>query len=255
LGILTEILAQKSSELASLRARALPAPPARRPVSLSRGAPGDALSLITEIKHRSPSAGKLSTALSVAERAQAYERAGASMLSVLCDSKFFDGDFGHLQQARAACKLPLLCKEFVIDEVQLDAARAFGADAVLLIVRCLTPSRCVELIAQARERELVPFVEVTNEAELTVALEGGADLIGVNARDLDTLVMDAERSARIMAAIPPGVVRVHLSGLSKPEDVQRIRAAGADAALIGEALMRADDPTPLLQSLVSAARG
>jgi len=253
-GVLAEILAQKQRELASLRARALPAPPARRPVVLGRADNAGKLSLITEIKLRAPSAGKLSTVLSVAERAQAYERAGASMLSVLCDAHFFDGEYQHLLEARAVTKLPLLCKEFVIDEAQLDAARAFGADAVLLIVRCISPARTAELVAAARERDLVPFVEVANEDELQVALDAGSELIGVNARDLDTLVMDAERAARVLAAIPDHVVRAHLSGLAKPEDVQRIRQSGADAALVGTALMRADDPEPLLQTLAAAAR-
>lgn len=255
MGVLAEILEQKRSELPALRARRLPAPPARRSVSLSRADHANRLSLITEIKRRSPSAGKLSTVLSVAERAAAYERAGAAMLSVLCDARFFDGEYQHLLEARAVTRVPLLCKEFVIDEAQLDAARAFGADAVLLIVRCVPAARTRELIAAARERELVPFVEVATEDELAIALEGGAGLIGVNARDLDGLGMDADRAARVMAAIPPGVVRVHLSGLSKPEHIQRIRSSGADAALVGEALMRADDPSPLLTQLIAASRG
>jgi indole-3-glycerol phosphate synthase len=253
-GKLSEILGQKQRELASLRARALPAPPTRRSFSLSRASNAGRLSLITELKGRSPSAGALSTALSIAERAAAYQRAGASMLSVLCDAHFFGGDYQHLAEARAATQLPLLCKEFVIDECQLDAARAFGADAVLLIVRCLERARVSELILAARTRELVPFVEVMTEDELAVALDGGAELIGVNARDLDTLVMDAARAARVLAAVPAHVVRVHLSGLSKAEDVSRIRQSGADAALIGEALMRQDDPEPLLRALVAAAR-
>ncbi len=254
MGVLGEILAQKQSELAELRSRALPAPPARRPVRLDAASQGGRLSLITEIKHRSPSAGQLSTALSVAERALAYERAGASMLSVLCDERFFDGSFEHLAQARAAVKLPLLCKEFVIDEVQLDAARAYGADAVLIIVRCLSPTRTVELVKAARARELVPVVEVANEEELAVALDAGADLIGVNARDLDKLAMDGARAARVLAAIPQGVVRAHLSGVARPEDVTRIRESGVDAALIGETLMRQYDPEPLLRDLAAAAR-
>jgi indole-3-glycerol phosphate synthase len=253
-GVLNDILAQKQSELAGLRERRLPAPPTRRPVRLDAASQGGRLSLITEIKLRSPSAGKLSTVLSVTERALAYERAGASMLSVLCDERFFDGSFEHLAQARAAVKLPLLCKEFVIDEVQLDAARAYGADAVLLIVRCLTPARTVELVKAARARELVPFVEVANEEELAVALDAGADLIGVNARDLDKLAMDGARAARVLAAIPNGVVRAHLSGVASPEDVTRIRQSGVDAALIGETLMRQDDPEPHLRDLAAAAR-
>jgi indole-3-glycerol phosphate synthase len=254
-GLLSEILAQKQGELASLRARALPAPPERRAVSLGRAQNAGRLSLITEIKLRSPSAGALSTALSIAERVAAYERGGASMLSVLCDAHFFEGDYQHLAEARAVTRLPLLCKEFVIDECQLDAARAFGADAVLLIVRCLAPARVSALIAAAKSRELVPFVEVLTEEELSIALDGGAELVGVNARDLDTLVMDAARAARVLSAIPANVVRVRLSGLSKPEDVSRVRQSGADAALVGEALMRQDDPEPLLRALAAAARG
>jgi indole-3-glycerol phosphate synthase len=248
-------LAQKHSELASLRGRALPAPPERRPVTLDRNSNGGSLSLITEIKRRAPSAGALSTVLSVNERAAAYERAGASMLSVLCDARFFDGEYAHLEQARAATTLPILAKEFVIDECQLDAARAFGADAVLIIVRCLAPARVAPLVAAARARELVPFVEVATEDEVTLALDAGATLIGVNARDLDTLEMDPARAARVLARIPSQIARAHLSGLSKPEDVQRIKDSGADAALVGEALMRADDPEPLLRSLAAAAKG
>ena len=254
MGLLAEILAQKQSELPGLHGRPLPAPPARRQLALGRSQNAGRFSLITEIKRRAPSAGNLSTVLSVAERAAAYERAGASMLSVLCDARFFGGDYEHLLEARAATRLPLLCKEFVIDEIQLDAARAFGADAVLLIVRCLSPQQTRALVVAARARELVPFVEVATEEELAVALDAGADLIGVNARDLDTLVMDADRAARVLAAIPTNITRVHFSGVSKPEDVARIRASGADAALVGTALMRADDPEPLLRSLAIAAR-
>jgi indole-3-glycerol phosphate synthase len=252
-GVLADILAQKERELPGLRARALPAAPSRRAVQLGKAENGGRLSLISEIKFRSPSAGKLSTALSVAERAAAYERGGAAMLSVLCDSRFFDGEYEHLVQARAACSLPLLCKEFVIDEAQLDAARAFGADAVLLIVRCLTPERTSALVRAARERDLVPFVEVATVDEVKVALDAGSDLIGVNARDLDVLAMDSERAAQVLGAIPSGVTRVHLSGLSKPADIERIRASGVDAALLGEALMRQDDPEPLLRSLAQAS--
>jgi indole-3-glycerol phosphate synthase len=252
-GVLSDILAQKATELAALRKLKLPVPPARRDLSLRREHNGGRLSLICEIKRRSPSAGALSTKLSVAERAAAYERAGASMLSILCDAHFFDGHYEHLLEARAVSQLPLLCKEFVLDEVQLDAARAFGADAVLLIVRCLSPARTIELVSAARQRDLVPFVEVASEAELAVALSAGADLIGVNARDLDTLQMDPARAARVLAAIPASLVRVHLSGLVGADDVQRIKSSGADAALVGEVLMRADDPEPLLRSLASAA--
>jgi indole-3-glycerol phosphate synthase len=253
-GILSEILATKASEVEALRGRKLPAGPPRRPLALARK-PGEPLRLITEIKRRSPSAGALSVAQSVSERAAAYERAGASMVSVLCDQRYFDGAFEHLAEARAVCALPLLCKEFVIDEVQLDAARSFGADAVLLIVRCLSSERVTALVHAARERELEPFVEVATDEEVDIALDAGATLIGVNARDLDTLQMDAARAARILEALPPSVVSVHLSGLGSPEAVMSVAKGSAHAALIGEILMREDDPESLLRKLVTAARG
>jgi len=183
-GVLARILQQKQTEVAALRGQKLPAPPGPRPFSLRRV--DGKVQLITEIKFRSPSAGPLSTALSVAERARAYEAGGASMLSVLCDARFFDGAFTHLAEARAACSLPLLCKEFVIDELQLDAALAYGADAVLLIVRCVSPERLPVLIRAARDRGLEPFVEIVSDEEASLALDSGATLIGVNARDLDS---------------------------------------------------------------------
>lgn len=252
-GVLDRILATKRDELSGLRGAALPAAPAPRPLELKRPA-GAPLRIIAEIKRRSPSAGALSSALSIAERAGAYARGGADMLSVLCDRSYFDGAFAHLQQAREACSLPILCKEFVIDECQLDWARAFGADAVLLIVRCLTEQQLPALVAAARARGLEPFVEVTNAAESARALAAGATLIGVNARDLDTLQMDGARAASVLSELPSSVTRVHLSGIATPEAARDVAAGPADAALIGEALMRLDDPEPLLRRLVDAAR-
>lgn len=251
-GVLARILATKQAELPALRARRLPTSPGPRAFSLRRT---DArLKLITEIKFRSPSAGALSTVLSVTERARAYQRGGASMISVLCDTSFFDGEYAHLAEARAACELPLLCKEFVIDESQLDAAVAYGADAVLLIVRCLSAERLKQLTQAARERKLEPFVEVVNDSESKLALDAGASLIGVNARDLDTLTMDAERAARFLAELPASVTRVHLSGIARAEDVQRVANSQADAALLGEALMREHQPEARLAELIAATR-
>lgn len=250
-GVLARILDRKRTELPALRAQRLPAAPGPRPFSMRREQ--GRLKLITEIKFRSPSAGALSTVLSVSERARAYQRAGASMISVLCDTSFFDGSYAHLAEARAACDLPLLCKEFVIDESQLDAAVAHGADAVLLIVRCLDEQRLNQLTRAARERKLEPFVEVVSDDESKLALAAGATLIGVNTRDLDTLVMDAARAPRLLAELPASVTRVHLSGVARPEDVERVRSSHADAALIGEALMREDQPETRLRTLIAAA--
>lgn len=254
MGVLAEILAAKQEDVRELRKRSLPPPPPRRPVRLTRG-PGEPLWLIAEIKRRSPSAGALSTRLSVGERAAAYERAGAAMVSVLCDARFFDGSYAHLAEARGAVALPLLCKEFVIDEVQLDAARAFGASLVLLIVRCLDDQKLAELAQAARDRDLVPLFEVADSAELARALTLGADHIGVNARDLDTLAMDAGRAETVLAEMPESVVRGHFSGIKTAASVDELRRGPADLALIGECLMRQDDPSALLSSFAQAARG
>jgi indole-3-glycerol phosphate synthase len=253
MGILDRILAAKHRELDELGAEPLPEPPALRPLALRRK-PGAPLRIIAEIKRRSPSAGALSTKLGVGERAAAYERAGAELVSVLCDRSFFDGDYEHLREARDHCSLPILCKEFVLDERQLDRARAYGADAVLLIVRCLREPRVAELVRACRQRGLEPMVEVTDERESDIAVASGATLIGVNARDLDTLAMDVARAGRVLASLPASVTAVHLSGLASPEAIREVASGRADAALIGEALMRQDDPEPLLRAFVQAAR-
>ncbi|HMA91722.1 MAG TPA: indole-3-glycerol phosphate synthase TrpC, partial [Polyangiaceae bacterium] len=251
MGVLDRILTQKHSELAELRTRKLPAPPPLRAVSLVRQE-SDPVRILAEIKRRSPSAGPLNTKLSVAERAAAYERAGATMASVLCDSHFFGGGYEHLTEARESSNIPLLCKEFIIDEAQLDCARAFGAEAALLIVRCLDDARLERLFAATRERGLLPLVEVASEQEAARALAVGASTIGVNARDLDTLEMDSERAARVLACLPKHITKLHLSGISRPADITKLRDGGIDGALIGEILMRQDDPEPLLRSLVVA---
>jgi len=252
MGVLEQILEAKERELAALHTLALPEPPPRRPIALKR-ANSSPLSLIAEIKRRSPSAGQLSTALSIGERATCYEKAGASMVSVLCDGAFFDGSFEHLAEARRACSLPLLCKEFIIDEIQLKVARAFGADAVLLIVRCIPEAHLQPLVQAARALGLEPLVEVCTEPEAALALASGAQLIGVNARDLDTLQMNPERARKILAGLPEERVRIHLSGVATAEEVAAFCQGPADAVLIGEALMRQADPFELLCSLVEAA--
>jgi indole-3-glycerol phosphate synthase len=260
MGVLREILAEKAREVALLRASA---PTERAPgwklrdvVSALGRPPGAPLRLIAEIKFRSPSAGPLSRALDAKQRASAYEAGGASMVSVLADQKWFDGSFDDLSGARAAVAIPVLCKDFVIDTAQVHRAACAGADAVLLIVRCIADGAAlVELVDATRARGIEPFVEVVSEDELDRALAAGARVVGVNARDLDALQMDAARAERVLARIPRGVVAVHLSGLKTAADVAAIARSRADAALIGEALMRQADPGPLLDELVRSAAG
>jgi indole-3-glycerol phosphate synthase len=262
--MLDRILIPKRAEVA----RMLAAPPlaARRAPgggvrsALQRRA-GEPLRLIAEIKFRSPSAGELSRKLGPAERALAYARAGAAMISVLTDAPFFAGSFDDLAACRdaldaalGAARPRLLCKEFVVSEIQLDRAIDAGADAVLLIARIVTARELAALAGAARARGLEPFVEVATEEELGAAHAAGAGVIGVNARDLNTLKIDVERAARVLAAIDDRGVAVHLSGLATPDDVARVAASRASAALVGEALMRLDDPTPLLAAMVAAAR-
>ncbi|MFO0571049.1 MAG: indole-3-glycerol phosphate synthase TrpC [Polyangiaceae bacterium] len=254
MGVLAEILEEKRREIQALRSRPLPRGFEPRPVDLARtsGAP---LRLIAEIKRRSPSAGELSTRLGADERAAAYAEAGASMVSVLTDARFFGGSFDDLRACRERVSVPLLCKEFVLDELQLDWARASGADAVLLIVRCLEPSLLERLVRAARDRGLSPLVEVVSEAEARTAISAGADWIGVNARDLDTLTLDPSRATRVLECVPSEMCRVHLSGLATEADVAAVRDRAVDAALIGQALMERDDPGPFLRALVRAAAG
>ena len=259
--LLEQILASKHAEIAAQRARTSPSRSERENVdpiaALARRA-GQPLHLVAEVKFKSPSAGELSKRLDAGARTIAYARAGAAMVSVLCDASFFGGGFSDLRAARASLdaaklRLPLLAKEFVLDEVQLDLAAEHGADAVLLIARIVSPAVLAKLATAARARGLEPLIEVLDDNELAVAVACDARLIGVNARDLDTLAIDTDRAARILAAIPKGHTAIHLSGIKSAESVGLVARGRADAALLGEALMRKDDPEPLLRELVAAA--
>jgi indole-3-glycerol phosphate synthase len=260
MSLLDDILATKAREVVELRARPR-AGSARAPldaVGTLRRTPGGPLRLIAEVKRRSPSAGPLSRALSADERALAYAEAGAAMVSVLCDAQYFDGSWEQLAAARrrldqAGRSLPLLAKDFVVDVRQIVEARDRGADAVLLIARIADAHQLSRLARAARAEGVEPLIEVVDERELEMALAAEARIVGVNARDLDTLAMDTARTERVCAAIPADVVAVHLSGLRAPADITRVARGRADAALVGEALMREDDPRPTLRAFVEAA--
>jgi indole-3-glycerol phosphate synthase len=216
------------------------------------------LRLIAEIKFKSPSAGTLSAHLTVKDRALAYARAGASMVSVLCDGSFFGGSWEDVARARSALDaarraIPVLAKEFILDPVQLAVAQAKGADAVLLIARIVSAVRLGELADAALDRDLEPIVEVTSLEELASALSTRARVIAVNARDLETLTIDPARAASILERIPADRIALHFSGVKSVEDVRAIAARRADGALVGEALMREDEPSTLLTKFVAAA--
>lgn len=228
-------------------------------VAALRRTTGSPLRLITEVKFKSPSAGELSRTLDAAARAVTYAKNGAAMVSVLTDFTFFGGSWEDLALAKLALKaahlqVPVLAKEFVIDEMQIIKADEQGADAVLLIARIVKETRLSALVQAVRERGMEPLVEVVTEEERDMALRAGARVIGVNARDLDTLAMDPARAASILDTIPASCVAVHLSGIRDAASLAPVVKSRADAALIGEALMRQEDPAPLLLDLVSAAR-
>jgi len=260
--VLDEIVAAKQREVHGLKHRTcytrIPDGPRHNVATSLRRAAGQPLRLVAENKRKSPSAGALSTVLSTAERAVRYAASGAAMVSVLCDEQFFGGSWHDVFEARCALvaagyATPVLAKEFVIDERQLREASACGADAVLLIARILDRERLRDLSAQAESLGLEAVVEVVTEDELDWAIAANARIIGVNARDLDTLVMDPARAARVLAAIPEGCISLYLSGLKGPDDVHRIVATRAHAALVGETLMREADPRALLTAMVEAA--
>jgi indole-3-glycerol phosphate synthase len=262
--VLDAILRAKQEEIAELskiKAEPRVARGPRKKVVSSLGRPsGEPLRLVAEIKRRSPSAGRLSTVLSVADRALAYARAGASMVSVLTDARSFDGSWAHVVEARRALDdaglvVPILAKEFVLHPRQLEEAAACGADAVLLIARIVDHETLGVLVRRARELSLEPLVEVVTDEELSAALDADAKVIGVNTRDLDTLAMDPSRAARLLAKVPSDRIAVHLSGLKGPDDVRVVSRTDVDAALIGEALMREDDPSSLLRAMLLAAHG
>jgi indole-3-glycerol phosphate synthase len=259
MSLLDEIVQQKRAEVWKLKAAPsyvrVPSGPRDLVRAALRREPGSPLRLIAEIKRKSPSAGDLSTKLTADARAEAYVEAGAAMVSVLADEKFFGGSWEDVFDVRRALpQTPILAKEFVVDERQLVEAAGAGADAALLIARILDRADLAKLVTTARHLRLEPLVEVVTEEELDAALTADARVIGVNARDLDTLVIDVARAARVLAAIPADRIAVHLSGLRKPSDVATIAASRADAALVGESLMREDDPTQLLCAFVNAAK-
>jgi indole-3-glycerol phosphate synthase len=210
-----------------------------RPFNEALVRPG--LSLIAEFKRRSPSVGEIAATATVAEQVGAYERGGAAALSVLTDERHFGGTLDDLRAARAACDLPILRKDFIVDPYQLYEAAINGADAVLLIVRALDDSELRSLYAEARGLDLDCVVEVHDERELERALEADAEVIGINNRNLDEGTVDVATTYELMPDVPAGKTVVAESGISARAELEELERVGVDAVLIGGALMLADD--------------
>lgn len=261
--ILASIVEVKREELAALRRRysardlielGRAADPARGFIAALDACAAQGPAVIAEIKKASPSKGVIRADFDPPRLAEAYARGGAACLSVLTDARFFQGHNDFLVAARAACDLPAIRKDFLIDELTVLEARAIGADAVLLIAACLSPSQMNSLHACAREAGLDVLVEVHDAEELAAVQQAGLHggwLLGVNNRNLRTFETRLETTLDLLALAPPGVPLVTESGIATPEDVRRMIDAGVSRFLIGESLMRAPDPGVALQALIA----
>jgi indole-3-glycerol phosphate synthase len=230
-------------------ARRLSERPEQRPFGEALTRPG--LSVIAEFKRRSPSAGEIRDGAEPAEIARAYEQGGAAALSVLTDEAHFGGSLDDLREARAACELPVLQKDFVVDRYQLYEAAVAGADAVLLVVALHSADQLATLHEEAKGLDLDCLVEVHRESELETALTFDADVIGINNRDLDDFSVDLQTTFELITDVPAGKTAVSESGIAERATLEELERVGLDAVLIGEALMRADDPAEKVRELTA----
>ena len=258
--ILDKIIANKRDELARAKA-AVPLEQLREGLAgartardffgaLSQGSAGAPIKLIAEVKKASPSQGVIRADFQPVEIARAYAAAGATCLSVLTDATFFQGSLDHLRQIRDAVELPILRKDFILDTYQLVEARAAGADAVLLIAECLDDCHLRKLHNEAIDLGMTPLVEFYEPANLPRVLAAGAQLVGVNNRDLHSFRVDLEHTIRLRNQVPADCVLVAESGIHTRADVLRLQAAGVDAMLVGESLMREPDVGAAVERLL-----
>jgi len=243
--ILNKIVARKKEEVARLRQDGISLPaefvgktlPPRRPfIQALVDAPG--VAIIAEVKKASPSKGLIRADFNPEEIARDYQRLGAQAISVLTDADFFQGSPAYLMRVRQAVDLPVLRKDFIIDAMQIDEAKAFGADAILLIAAILDDAQLRDFRQQAEELGMDALLETHDEDEVKRAVAAGGQLIGINNRNLRDFSVDIETTFRLKRLIPPGIAVVSESGLQTPDDMRRLAEAGVDAALIGESLVR-----------------
>jgi indole-3-glycerol phosphate synthase len=218
------------------------------------GGLGATVGVVAEVKRRSPSSGAINEALDPVVLARAYVEGGAAAISVLTDGPFFGGSLADLAAVTAAVPLPVLRKDFILDEVQLLEARAAGASSALLIVRALAQGELQRLLAAGRALGLRPLVEVHTSEECRRALDAGADLVGINARDLDTFAVDCRRAWELFRLIPAGVTAVAESGMASVADVGAAAEAGADAVLVGSALAASAEPSATVRAFAGVGR-
>ncbi|HWM33338.1 MAG TPA: indole-3-glycerol phosphate synthase TrpC [Pseudolysinimonas sp.] len=236
--------------IAQVEADALAAPPARD--ALAALAPASGVKIIAEVKRSSPSRGSLAPIADPAALAVSYQTGGASAISVLTESRRFGGSLEDLQNVRAAVDVPVLRKDFIVEPYQVLEARAAGADLVLLIVAALEQDVLAELHTLIGELGMTALVEAHTAAEVDRALELGAAVVGINARNLSTFELDRDLFGSLADSIPSGVVRIAESAVLEPADVTHYRQAGADVVLVGEALVTGEDPVATLQEFLAA---
>lgn len=250
--ILDTILETKQYEVQELQLTNLPKRTiGKRPRLSDSLRASDTLEVIAEIKRASPSKGLIHKDLDAVAQATRYVAGGAAAISVLTDSKYFQGSFTDLEQVAQAVQLPVLCKDFVIDRIQIDAAYSYGASIILLIVAALDKVRLRELYEYATSKGLEVLVEVHDEKELEIALQLGAELIGVNNRDLHTFTVSLETTERLAKRVA-GLSHIHLiseSGIESADDAERLSSSGAKGLLVGESLVRSSSVEEALQSL------
>lgn len=241
-------LSARESELSRMAAAVGAVP------SLSRALRAANVGVIAEVKRRSPSKGWINPSISALGQAQAYEQGGAAAISVLTEPAHFGGSVDDLIAVRAGVRIPLLKKDFHVEPIQLLEAKAIGASAALLIMRALSPKTFREMMEAASKLDLQVLVEIRDEDELSRALEAGAAMIGINNRNLETLVIDATTSDRLLAFVPGTVIAVAESGVASRADVERLARAGADAVLVGSAVSAAADPAAVVRELSNVPR-
>lgn len=249
-GVRADVAAREAViSLADIKARAQDAPP---PLNVMAALREPGIAVIAEVKRASPSRGELANIADPAQLAQAYEAGGARVISVLTEQRRFNGSLADLDAVRAAVSIPVLRKDFIVKPYQIHEARAHGADLLLLIVAALEQSVLESLLERTESLGMTALVEVHTEEEADRALQAGAKLIGVNARDLKTLAVDRDCFARIAPGLPSDVIRVAESGVRGTADLLAYAGAGADAVLVGEGLVTSGDPRSAVADLVTA---